>query len=169
MSIYIYINFSYWRYPHNKWHFIRIYIVRYSENSKDVWEKTREIHTPIEIRDITLSNGTYPRIGKIQSWLRKKCNAISLTRAELDTLRQTRNGHVVILRTGTSTDNYQICLSKQDIEQDERTSCVNTTSATQHLQLLLNRFVDTNVPFVVLCLLNTNERGNIMKQVSFTR
>jgi hypothetical protein len=48
------------------------YIVRYSENSKDSREKTREIHTPIEIRDITLSNGTYPRIGKIQSWLRKK-------------------------------------------------------------------------------------------------
>ena len=84
----------------------------------------------------------------------------------MDTLRQTRKGHVVILRTGTSTDNYKICLSKQDIEQDERTSSVNTTSATQHLQVLLNGFVDNNVPFVVLCLLNTNERGNIMKQVS---
>ena len=146
-----------------------MYVVRYSENSRSSRETTREIHTPIEIRNITLSNGTYPRIGKIQSWLRKKCDAITFTGNELDTLRQTRNGHVVVLRTGTSTDNYQICLSKQDIEQDVRTSSVNTTSATQHLQWLLNRFVDNNIPYVVLCLLNTNERGNIMKQVSFTR
>ena len=145
------------------------YIVCYSENSKDTTEKIREIHTPIEIRDITLSNGTYPRIGKIQSWLRKKCDATTLTGNELDTLRQTRNGHVVILRTGTSTDNYQICLSKQDIEQDERTSSGNTTSAVQHLQRLLKRFADNNVPYVVLCLLNTNESGNLMKQVSFAR
>jgi hypothetical protein len=54
-------------------------IVRYSENSRSSRETTREIHTPIEIRNITLSNGTYPRIGKIQSWLRKKCDAITFT------------------------------------------------------------------------------------------
>ena len=107
--------------------------MRYSENSRSSRQTTREIHT-IEIRNITLSNGTYPRIGKTQSWLRKKCDAIAFTGNELDTLRQTRNDHVVVLRTGTSTDNYQICLCKQDFEQDERTSSVNTTSATQHLQ-----------------------------------
>ena len=143
------------------------YIVRYRKKSKDTTEKTREIHTPIEIRDITLSNDTYSRIGKIQSWLRKKYDATSLiTRDELDTLRQTRDCHVVILRTGTSTDNYQTCLSKQDIEQDKKTSSVNTKSSTEHLQVLLNRFVDNNVPFVVLCLLNADESGNIVKQVS---
>lgn len=141
-------------------------IVRYSENLRSSTEITRDIDT-IEIRDITLSNGTYPRIGKIQSWLRKKCDAIILTGEELDSLRQTRKGHVVILRTGTSTDNYQICLSKQDIEQDERIP-LNTTSATEHLQVRLNRYLYNNVPFVLLCLLNTDERGNIMKQVSFS-